>query len=78
MSAPITDAERRGVQMEREIQAKRRAGPFWTGTRGEWAHLEATTGGTFDAFDAVPTYGKKRAKKPFKLANLKRIKVCCE
>lgn len=78
MAAPITDAERRGVQLEREIQAKRRAGPFWTGTREDWARMETSLGHAFDAFDAVPTYGKKRAKKPFKLANLKRIKVCCE
>ena len=78
MATPITEDERRGVQLDREIQAKRRAGPFWTGTREEWAEIEARSGGEFNPFEGVPTYGKKRTKKPFQLANLKRIKVCCK
>lgn len=77
MAAPITAEEREGVQIEREIQAKRRAGPFWTGTQDEWAEIDTRSGGNFNPFDGVVTYGKKRVRKPFQLANLKRIKVCC-
>jgi len=73
----VTDEEHRGVRMERDLQAKRRAGPFWTGTREEWAEIDAQTGGGYNPFDGSATYSKKRAKKPFRQANLKRIKVCC-
>lgn len=78
MAAPITDSERRQVQIGRELDAKRRAGPFWTGTREDWAQIDAVSGnpgGNFDPFGDAQTYGKKHTKRPFKLADLSKVKL---
>ena len=78
MAAPITDQERREVQIYRELDAKRRAGPFWTGTREDWALIDAASGnpgGAFDPFEDAQTYGKKHTKRAFKLADLTKVKL---
>ena len=77
MAAPTTDNERRQVQIGRELQAKRRAGPFWTGTKEDWAKLDkdANMGSRYNPFEDAPTYGKKTMKKQFKLAPLSKIKL---
>lgn len=78
MSAPITDEERREVQIYRELDAKRRVGPFWTGTREDWAQIDATSGKSgesHDPFENAQTYGKKHTKKTFKLADLSKVKL---
>ena len=78
MAAPLTDEERRELQIERDFQAKRQAGPFWSGSREEWEEVDAKKGGNFNPFEDAETYGKKRRKKPFQLANFKKVKVCCK
>lgn len=78
MAAPITDEERREVQIGREMDAKRRAGPFWTGTREDWAQIDAVSGNPgakYDPFEDAQTYGKKHMKRPFKLADLSKVKL---
>ena len=77
MSAPITDDERRGVQIQRDMQARRQAGPFWTGTKADWAEIDAKRGesGGHDPFEDVNTYGKKRKRDSFKLADLSKVKL---
>ncbi|KAF2487942.1 hypothetical protein BDY17DRAFT_21500 [Neohortaea acidophila] len=79
-SAPITAREHRAVVLQREIQARRHAGPFWTGTMEQWAEIDTHSGGQVNAFDGgvVATYGRKRVRKPFTLPSLKKVKVCCE
>lgn len=77
MSAPITDEERKGVQIERDIQAKRRAGPFWTGSKEQWAEIDGKKEGNFNAFEDAPTYGNKRKKKGFQLVDMKKVKAVC-
>lgn len=75
--APITDRERRLVAIDRELQAKRRAGPFWTGTAADWAEIVAQREGKFNPFEDAPTYGRKRTKKQFQLPDLKKVRYCC-
>ena len=78
MAAPATDDERREVQLWRELDAKRRAGPFWTGTRDDWAQLDAGNGildMKSDPFENAQTYGKKHTKRAFKMADLSKVKL---
>ncbi len=79
VAAPVTDEERKRVQSYRRMQAKRRAGPFWTGSREQWAEIDSKTGSSLSAFENAATYSnRKRKAKPFKLPNLKKVKVCCQ
>ncbi len=76
--APITDDERALVQIERELDAQRRAGPFWTGTKEQWMQFESQSGKMgegFDAFEDASTYGRRSAKRSWRPADLSRIKL---
>ena len=82
MPTPLTARERQHVRIERRIRAKRRAGPFWTGSKAETEAYEATRKGrsvaTFDPFDDVPTYGRKRTKPLFKPRPLSQARLGTE
>lgn len=81
--APITDDERAIVAIERSMKAQRRAGPFWTGSKEQWAQYDAQNNipvdGFFNPFENVATYGRKNLKRPWRPADLSRIKLgqCC-
>lgn len=74
LAAPITETERRQVQILRELDAKRRAGPFWTGTKEDWARIEAVSGrnAVYDPFECAQ---KKSSKRAFRLADLATVKL---
>ena len=72
---PSSD-EKREVAMMREMREKRRAGPFWTGSKEQWAKVDAAgEKRNFDMFGGAETYGNKSRKKPFQLADLKKVKA---
>ena len=77
--APPTAEERAMMKFERTLNAQRRAGPFWTGSREQWAQFDAqsnkTVAATYDPFEDAATYGKRNLKRPWKPANLSRIKL---
>ena len=74
LAAPITNSERRQIQILRELDAKRRAGPFWTGTKEDWARIEAVSGrnAVYDPFECAQ---KKSSKRAFRLADLTKVKL---
>ncbi len=74
LAAPITESERRQIQILRELDAKRRAGPFWTGTKEDWARIEAASGrnAVYDPFECAQ---KKSSKRSFRLADLTTVKL---
>lgn len=75
---PITDDERSLVQIERDMLSQRRAGPFWTGSKAQWAEYEAQSGrmtANVDAFDSVMSYGKRNLKRAWRPTDLSKIKL---
>lgn len=78
MAAPVTDKEREEIRIGREMDAQRRAGPFWTGTKQQIAEYEASLGKGgegFDAFNGAATYGNKHTKALWQPPNLKKVKL---
>jgi hypothetical protein len=66
------------IQIQRSMDAQRRAGPFWTGTKDQWAQFESQGGKlteTFDPFEDASTYGRKNAKRAWRPADLSKIKL---
>ena len=71
----MTTREKRLIAIERDIIAKRHAGPFYTGPPGSLKALcNKRTAADFNAFEDQPTYGKKYQKPEFKLPDLKKHK----
>ncbi|KAK5169649.1 DNA-directed RNA polymerase III subunit C31 [Saxophila tyrrhenica] len=77
--APITRFERAIVQLDRATTARRRAGPFWTGNKDQWAQYEAKTDGPvrghYNAFEDAATYSRRLMKKRWRPADLTEIKL---
>ena len=77
LAAAVTDSERRQVQILRELDAKRRAGPFWTGTKEDWARIDSMSGrnAVYNPFECANGSGKRGVKRQFKMVDLKTIKL---
>ena len=77
LATAVTDSERRQVQILRELDAKRRAGPFWTGTKEDWARIDSMSGrnAVYNPFECANGSGKRGVKRQFKLVDLKTIKL---
>jgi hypothetical protein len=77
-SAPISDTEHRQVQIWRELDAKRRAGPFWTGTKDDWVRIDSLSvrnaSAVVDPFE-VAASRRGGGKRMFRMADLRRVKL---
>ena len=77
-SAPISDTERRQVQIWRELDAKRRAGPFWTGSKDDWVRIDSLSvrnaSAVVDPFE-VAASRRGGGKRTFRMADLRRVKL---
>lgn len=63
------------MQRKKAFDEARRNGRFWTGTKEDWAEIDAKRedGGGHDPFNDAPSFSKKNAKRPFKLADLSTL-----
>ena len=79
LPAPIADWERAQIRIKRDLQAKRRQGPWWTGTKEDWKRIssEGSKDSIPDPFEAgARSYAvRKGGKRSFQLANLKELKM---
>ncbi|WPH02852.1 Hypothetical protein R9X50_00572000 [Acrodontium crateriforme] len=74
---PVTEAQRRRVNIMRELRAKQHASPFYTGPPGTVEKMrrgEKRSAADFDAFNDQPTYGKRFEAKEFKMSDPKKLK----
>ena len=64
------------MQILRELDAKRHAGPFWTGTKEDWARIDSMSGknAVYNPFECATGSGKRGVKRQFKMADLTKIK----
>ncbi|KAK4542558.1 hypothetical protein LTR36_006606 [Oleoguttula mirabilis] len=72
---PVTERERRKVNIYRDMIARKHAGPHYTGPMGSLKALcNKRTAADFNAFEDQPTYGKKYGPKEFRLPDLTKVK----
>ena len=74
---PISNSERRQVQIWRGLDAKRRAGPFWTGTKDDWVKVDALDLRNASAIDPFEVAASRRGggKRTFRMADLRTVKL---
>ncbi|KAK3703131.1 DNA-directed RNA polymerase III subunit C31 [Vermiconidia calcicola] len=78
MAASVTEDEREEVRIGREMDAQRRAGPFWSGTWEQWAQYDAAyakAGENCDPFGGAATYGKRHMTKMWKPPDFTKVKL---
>lgn len=79
LPAPVADWERAQIRIKRDLQTKRREGPWWTGTKEDWKRIssERSKESVPDPFEAgARSYAaRKGSKRSFQLANLDKVKM---